>query len=138
MSCRSNASGACGLAGILLAVLVAAPWGMPKASASGASADTKEMAAESSDIQHGGAVYGTYCAVCHQMDGRGLGGTLAGDFVGDSSRLAKSDAELLEVIRDGRIGTVGAMPPWSQSLSEQEMVDVLAFVRATFQAELAD
>ena len=90
------------------------------------------------DVQRGREVYATWCVVCHQADGRGLNGTLAADFVGDPTRLAKSDTELLKVIRDGSVGTAWAMPPREQSLTEQQMADVLAYIRSAFQAELAE
>jgi mono/diheme cytochrome c family protein len=112
---------------VLLAALVNG--GTPEARASGATVASAEQ---------GSIVYTTWCVACHQADGRGLNGTLAADFVGDPSRLAIPDAELLEVIRSGRVGTVGAMPPWGQSLDEQQMVDALAYIQATFQTEQAE
>ena len=45
-----------------------------------------------------------------------------------------SDEELLGIIRNGKPGT--AMPPWKASLSEQQILDVLAYVRSLSSFEL--
>lgn len=84
------------------------------------------------DLANGEKVYGTYCVACHQKDGTGMNGMLAGNFVADKTRLAKPDAELLSSIADGVQGKIGLMPPWGATLSQQEMVDVLGFVRKRF------
>lgn len=89
---------------------------------------------EPGNAERGGKVYGTYCVGCHMADGKGNNGTTAANFVDDASRLAKTDEELLVSIAEGKNGTIGAMPPWKGALSEQQRVDVLAYVRATFGA----
>lgn len=95
-------------------------------------------AAAAAMSSHPGAqVYATYCQTCHQVDGRAMGGKLAGDFVGNAAILAKSDAELLGVIAKGKTGTIGTMPGWGAILSEQQQRDVLAYIRATFGAGAA-
>ncbi len=90
---------------------------------------------EPGDAERGGKVYGTYCVGCHMADGKGNGGTTAADFIGDPSRLGKTDEELLTSIAEGKTGTIGTMPPWKGALSAQQRVDVLAYVRATFGAK---
>lgn len=79
----------------------------------------------------GAKVYGQYCVACHQADGSGMNGMLAANFK-EEGRLDKSDEELLTSIRDGFQGKVGMMPPWKGTLTPQQMVDVLAHVRATY------
>ena len=86
------------------------------------------------DAARGARAYGVYCVGCHQADGRGNGGTLAANFVEDTTRMARSDEDLLHSIRDGKTGTIGTMPAWKSALNEQQMVDALAYVRATFGA----
>ena len=81
------------------------------------------------DLEAGKVVYKTYCVACHQEDGRG-GGTAAANFAGDRARLAKSDAELLRSIRLGKLET--GMPPWGAILNEQQIQDVLAYIRSAF------
>ncbi|MCO4761360.1 MAG: cytochrome c [Myxococcales bacterium] len=87
------------------------------------------------DAKKGAAIYASKCVACHQKDGKGMGGALAADFVKDKSRLAKPDSVLLASIRDGKKGKRNAMPPQKGVLKDQEMKDVLAYVRATFGAK---
>lgn len=89
-------------------------------------------AAGGGDVANGQKVYESYCTGCHQADGTGMNGMLAGNFVADKTRLQKSDAELLKSIAEGVTGKIGAMPPWGSTLSEQERKDVLAYIRATY------
>ena len=95
--------------------------------------DQKTPQAVASTASHRGAkVFSDYCVACHQADGRGMGGKLAPDFIGDKSRLAKSDVQLIASIRDGITGEIGAMPPWGSLLSETQQTDVLTYIREEF------
>jgi len=89
--------------------------------------------AQGINLAAGKATYTTYCVACHQEDGRG-GGTgpvaAAANFVDDATRLAKSDAELLRSIRLGLDAT--GMPAFGAVLSDQEVRNVLAYVRESF------
>jgi mono/diheme cytochrome c family protein len=83
----------------------------------------------------GAAIYQTFCAACHQVDGTGRspsGKALAGSFVGKDSVLKKDDTALLRSIKIGRVDRIGSMPSWAGILSEQERRDVLAYIRTTF------
>jgi mono/diheme cytochrome c family protein len=104
-----------------------APAPVPPATPASASS-----AAAAGDAEAGKAVYTQYCVPCHQADGSGMNGMLAANFKADKSRLAKSDDELLKSIREGYQGKVGQMPPWGSTLNDQQMRDVLGYVRATF------
>ncbi len=84
------------------------------------------------NAEKGGKVYVTYCAGCHGADGKANGGTTGASFVDDPTRLAKSDAELVTSIADGKTGSIGVMPPWKGTLQPQQMVDVVAYLRASF------
>ncbi|MDX2052948.1 MAG: DUF2214 family protein [Polyangiaceae bacterium] len=86
--------------------------------------------ANASAISLGAELYAQHCGACHQADGRGLSGKVAGDFVGDPTRLAKSDAQLLSSIAQGVPGT--AMPGFSSRLDKKQQEAVLAYIRATF------
>ena len=86
----------------------------------------------SGDTKKGKQVYQQYCQVCHGPQGKGDGpvgmslkpppANLAGEMVKN-----KPDSELLNVIRKGKTGT--AMPAWEKDLSEQQISDVVAYVR---------
>ena len=85
------------------------------------------------DTKKGKKVYEQYCLVCHGPQGKGDGpvgmalkpppANLSGDMV-----KKKPDSELLTVIRKGRTGT--AMPAWEKDLSEEQIKNVLAYVRS--------
>lgn len=87
---------------------------------------------ETGDPARGAKVYSTYCVACHGVDGKANGGTTGANFVDDKSRLARTDAELLQSIADGKTGPIGTMPPWKAVLSPQQLHDVLAHLRATY------
>jgi caa(3)-type oxidase subunit IV len=125
-------AGAVGVAAVLFVGVypdVALSWSGTPAAPEGTG---EPVAVRPGDPARGAKVYGTYCVGCHQADGRGNAGALAADFVGDATRLAKTDAELLASIRDGKVGAIGAMPPWRGTLTDQQQADALAYVRATF------
>jgi cytochrome c2 len=86
--------------------------------------------ASKKSIDRGSAVYHSECAHCHQADGRGDGGRVAPDFVGNPAWLAKSDRVLLHSIEEGVPGT--AMLAFGERLSERERLDALAFIRSSF------
>ena len=75
----------------------------------------------------GERIYIMYCTSCHGYDGTGLGG-MGADFVNDKTRLTKPDAELINDIRNGE----GRMPAWRGILTDQEIRDVLAYIRLSF------
>jgi mono/diheme cytochrome c family protein len=104
-------------------------------------AQTAELAS-AGVIAAGAKVYRYYCVACHQPDGRGLqsgvsGGIAVGpaNFVDDKTRLAKTDAQLLQSIADGI--EVKGMPAFGASLSVAQRRAVLAYLRATF-GEMAE
>jgi len=108
----------------------AAPAANPCAAAKVAKDDMTGL--EGADVANGEKVYNTTCLACHQKDGQGMGGTLAGPFVGPDSVLTTPNAVLLNSIDKGKTGTIGAMPAWGAVVDEQARKDVLAFIRTTF------
>ena len=88
--------------------------------------------AADADADAGKAVYATYCTACHQADGKGMNGMLGANFVDETERMKKTDEVLIASIRDGFTGTKGVMPPWGAVINEQQQIDVLAYIRATF------
>jgi cytochrome c oxidase cbb3-type subunit 3 len=90
-------------------------------------------AAAKGDTEKGKAIYEKNCAACHGDQGKGDGPTgkaivpRATDFTSRASK-RKSDAQLLLAIREGR--PPSAMTGWKGKLSDQEIDDVLAYVRA--------
>lgn len=86
--------------------------------------------AASGDPTKGKILYATDCLICHGERGKGdglMGASLSpppADLTAPPTR-AKSDEDLSAVIRGGR----GAMPPWKNRLKEQDVQNVLAYIR---------
>jgi cytochrome c6 len=79
--------------------------------------------AGAADIQRGGALYTTHCAVCH-----GANGTPVMPGTPNFRRLEslmRPDVQLITAIRNGK----GAMPGYFGILRERELQDVVAFLR---------
>lgn len=104
--------------------------------------DPKDVAAQQGALPTAGgpgaAVFNAKCAVCHQMTGEGIPGvypTLKG------SALATGDPSLpIRVVLHGFQGPIerngrtynGVMQPWQNELSDQEIADVLTYVRTSW------
>lgn len=81
----------------------------------------------------GEGTYRRYCVSCHGADGRAHGGVTGADFVGEATALAaKSDAELASAVRDGKVGQRATMPAHKPVLSDEEIHDVVTYVRTQF------
>jgi mono/diheme cytochrome c family protein len=77
----------------------------------------------------GEKTYRLYCVACHQPDGRGLPGGAA-NFRDDKTRLAKSDADLLQVIAEGN--DLKGMPAFGAMLTAAQRRAVLSYLRTAF------
>ena len=80
-------------------------------------------------VAAGEKTYRLFCVACHQTNGKGLPGGAA-NFVDDKTRLAKTDAQLMESITKG-VEAKG-MPAFGATLTKGQQRAVLAYVRATF------
>ena len=91
--------------------------------------DTSAVAAD--PVAHGKQVYQARCVLCHGPEGKGDGPASAAlnpkprNHTDGTYMKSRTDEELLAVIHNGK----GAMPAWKAVLSEQEMQDVLKYVR---------
>ena len=99
------------------------------------------------DAEKGEAIYGKRCLQCHGDEGDGLGPAAERlnppprDFTLGIYKIKSSafdddlanDADLFRMVRDGMPGT--AMPGWSDLLSDQDMWDVIAYVKTFAELE---
>jgi mono/diheme cytochrome c family protein len=108
--------------------------GLVVLAASGAQAQQDVERFTDGDAAHGSALYKRYCRGCHGVDGRGGAHT----FMPHVQNLTQKD--YIEQVPDGFLFTVIAeggaavgksayMPAWQGTLSEQDIKDVIAFVR---------
>ncbi|MBI5194346.1 MAG: cytochrome c [Nitrospirae bacterium] len=91
------------------------------------------------DLAVGERLYNKYCFYCHGKEGRGDGAIGIGlplkpvDFIGDTERMKKSDEALYQSIARGIHRKVGGeslqMPQWDLIMKEEEIRDVLAYIR---------
>lgn len=87
-----------------------------------------EVESTRGNADRGKVVYTRHCAGCHGAKGKGDGYRMLGNQPADltsRSTKHKSEAELLTTIHEGKPN----MPVWKNLLSEQQIVDVLAYVR---------
>ena len=125
------------LAGLGLAACDPVPSGTGQGSDGEAPFDRKLDPAQ---VARGKAVYTQHCLECHGAGGRGQPGDWRiRDAEGyypppplDDSAHAwhHPTAVLLEVIRDGSPQGQGKMPAWKGKLTEQEMQDVVAYIKS--------
>ena len=101
----------------LALAVIAAAW-------SGAVWPAPARGADPPDLVSGQEVFEEFCAACHGFDGIRIIPE-APNFA-DGESLDKEGPDLLASIRDGK-GEI--MPLWADDLSEQQMLDVLAYIR---------
>ncbi len=91
--------------------------------------------AKEGDAVTGREIYVNTCMLCHGIDGRGVRGLQFVSPPADLTSLAvqsRLDGSLFRRIHDGKPNTV--MGAWKHALSDEEIWDVLAYVR-TFKIE---
>jgi mono/diheme cytochrome c family protein len=97
-------------------------------------AATAQNSATASNTSKGREIYLRYCAGCHGEDGRGEAKTFrpnVGNLAVKQLMDELSDEYLFTVIQKGgaAVGKNAAMPAWSAQLGDDDIRDVVAFVR---------
>ncbi|HAV61299.1 MAG TPA: hypothetical protein DCY13_02925 [Verrucomicrobiales bacterium] len=85
----------------------------------------------------GAVAYAQYCAVCHQANGLGAPG-IAPQLAQSDWVLAEKPDRLVRLVLHGLQGPIvvsgkpfnGAMVPWAQVLSDQDIAAILSYVRS--------
>ncbi len=123
---------------VLIAVVVVVVLGVVIALGTGilggAPTATNPISATTDSIDRGATTYANSCARCHGVDAHG-GGVDSGTtsvpppaLSGPSSHLtAHSDGDLFTFIHDG---LPGGMPQWAGTLSDNQIWDVINFLRS--------
>ncbi len=93
-------------------------------------------ASPSVEAASGAKLYSTNCAKCHKEDGTGGkitvdGKTINPDNLTGAKLAAKPDAKYVQYITDGF--PEDGMPAFKDKLSEQEIKDIIGYVRSEFQ-----
>jgi cytochrome c oxidase cbb3-type subunit 3 len=92
---------------------------------------------QAADVEQGKKIYGQFCASCHGQTGKGDGPASAAlnpkprDHTDKEYMSKMSDEDLFKVIKNGgvSIGKSPLMPPWGASLKDEQIHDVVAYVR---------
>jgi mono/diheme cytochrome c family protein len=91
------------------------------------------------DVLSGRVIYSTTCIRCHGVDGKGVGQMKFTPPVADLTSptiQGKLDARLFKSVHDGKTNT--AMGAWREALSDDEIWDVLAYVRTLAPEQAGD
>ena len=95
------------------------------------------LKAQAADPEEGKKVYMQFCASCHGQSGKGDGPAAAAlnpkprDHTDRQYMSSLSDDQLFKVIKEGgaSVGKSPLMPPWGPSLKDDQIKDVIAYVR---------
>jgi mono/diheme cytochrome c family protein/glucose/arabinose dehydrogenase len=93
----------------------------------GATPITPLTPADVTRFEAGRVVYANLCVACHQADGRGRD-RVAPSLVGAELALA-SPGVTARIVLNGKEGPIGLMPPLGQSLSDEQIAEVLTYIR---------
>ncbi len=75
----------------------------------------------------GTEIYRSVCAGCHMADGRGASGAATFPSLAHNPRLADSSTAIQIILRGQR-----AMPPFARTLSDQQVANVVTYIRQNF------
>jgi cytochrome c oxidase cbb3-type subunit 3 len=93
--------------------------------------------AHTADVDEGKKLYGQFCVSCHGQSGKGDGPAAAAlnpkprDHTDKELMSKLSDEDMLKVIKNGgvSVGKSPLMPPWGASLKDDQIKDVIAYIR---------
>jgi mono/diheme cytochrome c family protein len=96
------------------------------------------IVAYAADAEEGKKLYGQFCASCHGQSGKGDGPAAAAlnpkprNHTDKEYMSQMSDDEMLKVIKNGgaSVGKSPLMPPWGASLKDEQIQDVIAYIRS--------
>ena len=85
-------------------------------------------------VFRGGLVYANYCVTCHGInaDGNGRAARLHTPRPANLRATDKNDSYIGLIVRKGGepLGRSPGMPPWGEELTDEQIGDVVAFVRS--------
>lgn len=96
------------------------------------------LATAQGNAEKGGALYGQNCAACHGPAGKGDGAAAAAlnpkprDLTDKAYMGGLKDEYLVDIVKRGgaAVGKSATMPPWGAAMKDDQIRDVIAFVRS--------
>ena len=95
-------------------------------------------AKDSATVQRGAAVYNQHCVACHQTNGQGLPQAFPGLAKNATVQCSDPNNSIRVVLAGGstvvteKAPAPMVMPPFAQSLNDQQVADVVTYIRATW------
>jgi len=84
--------------------------------------------AETTPSVDGAAIFKKNCTPCHGPEGKGIAALKTPDFTDPKVHASLTDQQMLDIITNGKKGTM--MPAWGGKLSDEEIRAVQGFVRS--------
>jgi len=103
------------------------------ATAPGQAIQLASMHSPPQEAPSGAKIFAARCTACHGPEGKGGGAMKTPDFTNPAVQAALPLDAVIKVVREGKPGT--AMPAWRESLSDEEIKAVAAFVRSLGQVK---
>jgi mono/diheme cytochrome c family protein len=117
----------------LLAVLTLVPAAFPVAAAPQDTDEYPQKATLEAAILRGEIVFQNYCALCHGVnaDGRGRAARIYTPRPANLRESMKPDAYKELIVRKGgkALGRSPFMPPWNEELTDEQINDVVRYLR---------
>jgi len=123
------------LCGLGLSLLLGAGAAVADEPRAAAAADGALLPRDSRDAAvFRGGVYANYCVTCHGItaDGNGRAARLHNPRPSNLRASDKNDEYIALIVRRGgeAIGRSPSMPPWGEELTDEQLQDIVAFVRS--------
>lgn len=95
-------------------------------------------------VQDGAEIYQTRCMSCHQMNGAGVPGVFPP--LSNTDWVTGDKGRLIRIILNGVTGKIevndesysGAMPPWGSFLDDEEMAELLTYLRTSWDNDVEE
>lgn len=78
-------------------------------------------------FQAGQEVYAAHCASCHRANGQGLPNVFPA--LTKNSFVTGDPQGVIQIILEGRQGSMGRMPAWQSRLNDQQIAAVVTYIR---------
>jgi len=82
---------------------------------------------KSAPWQEGEAIYADRCADCHRRNGQGLPRAIPA--LAQNDFVTGAPQEVIQVLLEGRKGSLGRMPGWRNVLTDQQLAAVATYIR---------